>query len=266
MGLTGDFSVTYYRGAMDEMDPVFKALADPHRRHLLDRLHERDGQTLLELQGYLPLSRFGVMKHLKVLEEAGLVTARKVGREKFHYLNPVPIQRAYDRWVEKYARPWTRTLSSLKWSLEEPPMTAKPAHVYQIYIQATPEQVWQALTDPELTAQYYFGTRIDSDFQSGSPYVYRNADGSPMLDGAIVESDPPRRLVMTFRPLWVGDDPPVSRVTWEITPHESQSKLALVHEGIDLDSDLGRGVQDGWTQIMSALKTVLERQPVPAGV
>ena len=108
-GLTCDQRVTYHRWAMDEMDPVFKALADPHRRHLLDRLHERDGQTLSELQGYLPLSRFGCMKHLRVLEEAGLVTSRKVGREKFHFLNPVPIQRAYDRWVEKYARPWTRT-------------------------------------------------------------------------------------------------------------------------------------------------------------
>src|SRR5687768_10318814 len=100
-GLTCDQKVTYDRCAMDEMDPVFKALADPHRRHLLDRLHERDGQTLSELQSYLPLSRFGCMKHLRVLEDAGLVTSRKVGREKFHFLNPVPIQRAYDRWVEK---------------------------------------------------------------------------------------------------------------------------------------------------------------------
>ena len=248
---------------MDEMDPLFKALADPHRRLLLDRLHDRDGQTLLELQGYLPLTRFGCMKHLKVLEEAGLVTSRKVGREKFHYLNPVPIQRAYDRWVEKYARPWTRTLSDLKWSLEEAAMAPKPAHVYQIYIQATPEQIWNALTDPAMTEQYYFGTRIDSDFQPGSPYVYRGADGAPMLDGEILENDPPRRLVMTFRPCWVGETAAVSRVTWEITPEDRQCKLALVHEDLDLDSDLGRGVQDGWTRIMSGLKTLVERQAAP---
>lgn len=258
---------------MDDMDLVFKALADPHRRHLLDRLHERDGQTLRELQGYLPLSRFGCMKHLGVLEAAGLVTSRKMGREKFHYLNPVPIQRAYDRWVEKYARPWTKTLSGLKWSLEDPSVSAtaattvKPAHVYQIFIQATPEQVWRALTDPELTAQYHFGTRIDSDFRAGSLYVYRNADGTALLDGTIVEADPPRRMVMTFRPLWTGEDAPVSRVTWEITPDEEQSKLALLHEEIDLESDFGRGVQEGWARIMSGLKTVLERQgaPVPVG-
>lgn len=252
---------------MDEMDPVFKALADAHRRHLLDRLHERDGQTLSELQGYLPLTRFGSMKHLRVLEEAGLISTRKVGREKFHYLNPVPIQRAYDRWVEKYARPWTRMLSGLKWTLEEPGMdtATRPAHVYQIYIQAKPELVWQAITDPEMTQHYYFGTRIESEFAPGSPYVYWAPDGSPMLDGTIVECDPPRRLVMTFRPRWTGEgeNGHVSRVTWEISPHEDQSKLALIHEGLDADSDLGRGVRDGWTQIISAMKSYLERQEAP---
>jgi DNA-binding transcriptional ArsR family regulator len=101
------------------MDPVFKALADPHRRRLLDQLFERDGQTLVELQSYLPMSRFGVMKHLKVLEEASLITTRKQGREKFHYLNPAPIQQVYDRWVGKFSRPWTRLLLDIKESLEE---------------------------------------------------------------------------------------------------------------------------------------------------
>jgi uncharacterized protein YndB with AHSA1/START domain/DNA-binding transcriptional ArsR family regulator len=253
---------------MDEMDPVFKALADPHRRHLLDRLYERDGQTLSELQAVLPLSRFGSMKHLRVLEDAGLVTSRKVGREKFHFLNPVPIQRAYDRWVEKYARPWAKTMSALKWSLEGPTMTSKPAHVYQIYIQAPPELIWQALTDPEMTPHYYFGSRIESDFLPGSPYVYRSPDGSPVLDGTIVESDPPRRLVMTFHPHWggEGEDTPVTRVTWEITPDEQQCKLAVIHEGLDLDSALGKGVQDGWTRIMSGMKTYLETEKAPVAV
>lgn len=254
---------------MDEMAPVFKALADPHRRELLDRLRERDGQTLLELQGYLPLSRFGCMKHLRVLEEAGLVTSRKVGREKFHFLNPVPIQRAYDRWVEKYARPWTRMISGLKWSLEEPRMdtATKPAHVYQIFIQATPERVWQAITDPDMTQHYYFGTRIESDFVPGSPYVYLTADGSPMLDGTIVESDPPHRLVMTFRPRWTGEgeDAPVSRVTWEVTPHEEQSKLSLIHEGLGIHGAVGEGIKDGWTRIISTMKTMLETEDALVG-
>lgn len=248
------------------MDPVFKALADPHRRHLLDRLHERDGQTLTELQGYLPLSRFGCMKHLRVLEEAGLVTSRKVGREKLHFLNPVPIQRAYDRWVEKYARPWTKMLSGLKWSLEEPVMSSKLEHVYEIFIQSSPERVWQALTDPDLTERYYFGTRINSDFTAGAPYVYHGQDGSPLLDGTIVESDPPRKLVMTFRPLFMGggEETPVSRVTWEIEPDEEQSKLTLIHEGLEPGSDIAREVRTGWTKIISAMKTVLETERQPA--
>src|SRR6478672_11746504 len=105
---------------MDEMEPVFKALSDPHRRLLLDHLHERDGQTLLELQTYLPMmTRFGVMKHLKLLEEAGLISTRKIGREKFHYLNPVPIQLVYDRWITKYAAPRAEALSTLKSKLEK---------------------------------------------------------------------------------------------------------------------------------------------------
>lgn len=263
--------VTYYAGAMDEMDPVFKALADPHRRHLLDRLHERDGQTLTELQSSLPLSRFGCMKHLRVLEEAGLVASRKVGREKFHYLNPVPIQRAYDRWVEKFSRPWTRMLTGLKSSVEEPEMSTavKPAHVYEIYIRSTPEQIWQALTDPDMTARYYSypGTRVESDFTPGAPYLYRTSNGTTVLDGTIVESDPPRRLVMTFRPLWtgLGENAPVSHVTWEIEPIDEQSKLTLIHEGIDLDSELNRGIREGWTRIVSAMKSLLETQGAPAG-
>jgi uncharacterized protein YndB with AHSA1/START domain/DNA-binding transcriptional ArsR family regulator len=251
---------------MDEMDPVFKALADPHRRLLLDRLHERDGQTLSELQGYLPLSRFGCMKHLRVLEEAGLVASRKVGREKFHYLNPVPIQRAYDRWVAKYARPWTQMLSGLKRSAEGTSMSSKPEHVYEIYIQSPPERVWQALTDPDMTEHYYFGTRIESDFLPGSPYIYRQPDGAMLAEGTIVESMPPYRLVMTFRTSWTSqrDDTPDSQVVWEIEPHDDQSKVRLIHSGVVLDTDLGPNFRDAWAQIASAMKTYLESQKVLA--
>jgi DNA-binding transcriptional ArsR family regulator len=101
------------------VDEVFKALADPTRRGLLDALFERDGQSLSELEGRLPMSRFGVMKHLKVLEGAGLVTTRKRGRQKLHYLNPVPIRLVHDRWVSKYAEPWASALTELKRELEE---------------------------------------------------------------------------------------------------------------------------------------------------
>ena len=101
------------------MDAVFKALADPTRRRLLDQLYKEDGQTLSALERRLPMTRFGVMKHLRVLEEAGLVTTRKRGREKLHFLNPVPIRLIHDRWVSKYAEPWAATLTGLKKTLEE---------------------------------------------------------------------------------------------------------------------------------------------------
>src|SRR5689334_13409003 len=101
------------------MDDVFKALSDSTRRGLLDELFKRDGQTLTELEGRVPMTRFGVMKHLRVLEEAGLVTTRRRGREKLHFLNPVPIRLVHDRWVSKYAEPWAATLSGLKQSIEE---------------------------------------------------------------------------------------------------------------------------------------------------
>ena len=100
------------------IDDVFKALADPTRRRLLDELFEHDGQTLSALEQRLPMTRFGVAKHLKVLEEAGLVTTRKRGREKLHFLNPVPIREVHDRWVSKYAEPWASALTGLKRDLE----------------------------------------------------------------------------------------------------------------------------------------------------
>jgi DNA-binding transcriptional ArsR family regulator len=103
---------------MDD-DRVFRALADPTRRHLLDRLHERDGRTLTGLESELAMSRFGVMKHLRVLEEAGLVVSRRRGREKLHYLNPMPIRLIHDRWINKYTEPRVSALAELKTGLEE---------------------------------------------------------------------------------------------------------------------------------------------------
>src|ERR1700682_1233240 len=129
--------VTYIRG----MDDVFKALADPTRRSLLDELFKEDGQTLSALEERLPMTRFGVMKHLKLLEEAGLVVSRRRGREKLHFLNPVPIRLVHDRWVSKYAEPWAAALSELKHRLED-----TMQKVFEIYIKTTPQRLWQALT------------------------------------------------------------------------------------------------------------------------
>jgi len=116
-GLTCDLIVTYYSRVDD--DHVFKALADPTRRHLLDRLFEREGRTLTELESELEMTRFGVMKHLRVLEDAGLVVTRRSGREKLHYLNPVPIRLIHDRWIDKYTERRVYALAELKTELEE---------------------------------------------------------------------------------------------------------------------------------------------------
>src|SRR5215831_18825525 len=119
------------------MDEVFKALADPTRRELLDELFRADGQTLSALEERFAMTRFGVMKHLRLLEDAGLVVSRRRGREKLHFLNPVPIRLVHDRWVSKYSEPWVATLSDLKDRLERP-----MEKIYEIYIRTTPERLW----------------------------------------------------------------------------------------------------------------------------
>src|SRR4051794_26086867 len=155
--------VTYHWVDMDE---VFRALADPTRRSLLDELFKQDGQTLSALEARLPMTRFGVMKHLKVLEQAGLVVTKKRGREKLHFLNPVPIRLVHDRWVSKYAEPWAATLSELKTRLEDRTMEK----VFEIYIKTTPERLWQAITDSEMRQKYNFGMGVRSDWTPGSRY------------------------------------------------------------------------------------------------
>src|SRR5579871_3534725 len=146
------------------MDEVFRALADPTRRALLDELYRADGQTLSALEARFDITRFGVMKHLKQLEDAGLVVTRKQGREKLHFLNPVPIRLVHDRWVSKYAEPWASGLTALKRQLEEDVMEK----VFEIYIKTTPERLWEAITDPETRATYSFGVRVESDWTPGS--------------------------------------------------------------------------------------------------
>ena len=184
-------------------DEVFRALADPSRRTLLDRLFERDGQTLGELEAALPgMTRFGVMKHLKVLEAAGLVTSRKVGRERHHYLNPVPIRRIHDRWLDRYRIRAADLLDDLAVSTGDtddharPPTWPAPRRGTSSprSSAATPERIWQALTDSCFTLRYYYNSTVHSDWAVGSPYEYRTR-GNPAIEGEVLEADPPRRLV-----------------------------------------------------------------------
>jgi uncharacterized protein YndB with AHSA1/START domain len=237
------------------MDEVFRALADPTRRSLLDELFKQDGQTLTALERRLPMTRFGVMKHLKLLEEAGLVTSKKRGREKLHFLNPVPIRLVHDRWVSKYAEPWAAGLSELKRDIEEDTMEK----VFEIYIKTTPERLWEAITDRELRSKYSFGVGVDSDWTPGSRYeaVHQGA-GIAISEGENLEVDPPRRLVQSFNALW-GDDVKAegtSRVTWEIEQVEDSCRLIVTHD--QLREGANGQLYGGWPMILSGLKTLLE--------
>ena len=247
-------------------DPVFAALADPTRRHLLDLLFERDGRTLGELVAPVPgMTRFGVMKHLHVLESAELVTTRRVGREKHHYLNPVPIRRLHDRWLDKYRARAADSLIDLKnalESLEGTPMTTTiaPAFVSAVYIRATPEAIWRAITETDYTLRYYYGSAIETDWRPGSPYRM-TIGGELQIEGEIVEATPPRRLVQTFHAVWdegVQADPP-TRVTWEIEDAmPGVSKVVVIHDGLLAGSSTLEQVSGGWPLILSGLKTLLE--------
>jgi len=197
------------------MDAIFKALADPSRRKLLDRLYRRDGQTLAEMCERVSMTRFGVMKHLRVLEEAGLVVTRKEGREKLHFLNPVPIRLVHDRWVSKYRAPFAAALSNLKSRLEGSEMAE--TQVYQVFIRTTPEKLWEALTDGAVTKRYFFGETVHSDWKAGSEWHSTGPEGSRDVEGKVLESDPPRRLVLTWHVLYDKElSSELSRITYLI--------------------------------------------------
>lgn len=243
---------------------MFKALGDVNRRRLLDLLHARDGQSLTELESQFEMTRFGVMKHLRILQDAGLVTTQKHGRETLHYLNTVPIQHVYDRWVSKYSARWASSLTELKYSLEADEMVnqedKKITHVFVVYIKTTPGKLWQALTDGRMTSQYYFGTSVESDWNAGSAYRYLDDEGRSLVEGTVIESEPPRRLVTTFNPRW-GDDAAgatESRVSYEIEQLGEICKLTVIHSELAAGNPLTDGIFDGWSQILSVLKTLLE--------
>jgi uncharacterized protein YndB with AHSA1/START domain/DNA-binding transcriptional ArsR family regulator len=236
------------------MDEVFKALADPTRRELLDELFRADGQTLSALEERFAMTRFGVMKHLKQLEEAGLIVTVRRGREKLHFLNPVPIRLIHDRWVSKYAEPWAAGLSDLKQRLERP-----MEKVFEIYIRTTPEQLWEAITNPDIRAKYNFGAGVISDWTPGSHYTFGHPSRPGLLgEGENLEVDPPRRLVQSMVALW-GEDVQAegsTRITWEIEPIGDSCRLRVTHD------QLREGANDqlygGWPMILSGLKTWLE--------
>jgi uncharacterized protein YndB with AHSA1/START domain len=242
----------------DRVEPVFKALADPTRRELLDELFRRDGQTLGALAGRYDMTRVAVAKHLRLLEAAGLVVTQRRGREKLHFLNPVPIRLIHDRWVSKYTEAWAAGLVDLKRDLE-----ASMEKIFEVYIRTTPERLWQAITDPATRARYQFGAQVESDWTPGSDYrvVHTGASSArnrALIEGENLEIDEPRRLVQSYRAVW-GEDvvaEGTSRVTWQIEPVGDSCRLTVTHDQLREDAD--PHVYGGWPMILSGLKTWLE--------
>jgi uncharacterized protein YndB with AHSA1/START domain/DNA-binding transcriptional ArsR family regulator len=243
------------------MDQVFKALADPTRRLLLDRLREHNGQTLRELCDRLGMARQSATQHLDLLVRANLVTVLRRGRERLHYLNPAPIHEIEERWISGFDKARMRVISAIKIQAEEYAMadepTSVPTYVYVTYIRAGAQQVWQALTDADLTARYWGHANV-SDWQPGSTWEHRRADGSSKVDavGKVIEAEPPTRLVITFE-----DTPDASReasvVTFLVEPHHDIVRLTVTHENLPNLAMLN-GISSGWPAVLANLKSLLE--------
>lgn len=250
---------------MVQTDAVFRALNDPSRRLLLDQLFERDGQSLRELCQYLPeMTRFGVMNHLRVLGEAGLVSTARAGRATHHYLNPVPIQLIHDRWIDKFTAPTVRTLSDLTTTLERggSPMTT-PTHIYETYIRCEPADVWRALVEGDQTVRYYFGTRVESTWAAGASIRYLGQDGQVVADGEIVAAEAPSRLEMLFHPRW---DPVLEaegsmRMVWLIDQADGPGtpcRVRVEYHDLDPTSQTFADFSQGLPLIVAGLKTLVE--------
>ncbi|PWR04200.1 ArsR family transcriptional regulator [Meridianimarinicoccus roseus] len=238
------------------MDRIFKALADPARRALLDALRDRDGQTLTDLETRFEMSRFGVMKHLRVLEGAGLVTTHKAGRFKYHYLNAVPLQQVIDRWIDPLlVKPAARAALDLKSRLEGASAMdtpTKPDFVMTTFIRCTQDALWQALSDPDAVRQFHF--MASHAEMRGDAMVSYTPDGAEMLVCRVTEATPMTRLVTTFEPKW--DAAAVtSTVVYLIAPEGDHCRLTIQHYGLQYGAD---GVGEGWARWASGLKTWLE--------
>jgi uncharacterized protein YndB with AHSA1/START domain/DNA-binding transcriptional ArsR family regulator len=241
------------------MDEVFKALADPTRRLLLDRLREQNGQTLRELCERIDMARQSATQHLDVLVRANLVTVVRRGRERLHYLNPVPIHEIEERWISGFDKARMRVISDIKTQAEEYAMAEEsvPSYVYVTYIRASAEQVWQALTDADLTSRYWGHANV-SDWQPGSTWEHRRVDGSGEVDvvGKVVETEPPTRLVITFEDSLDAERDP-SVVTFLVEPHQDIVRLTVTHENLP-NREMLNGISSGWPAVLANLKSLLE--------
>jgi uncharacterized protein YndB with AHSA1/START domain/DNA-binding transcriptional ArsR family regulator len=248
-------------GALDEDDGVFKALADKTRRAVLDALRTRAGQTLGELCELFDMTRQSTSQHVNVLEQANLIATVRRGREKLHYLNPVPIHDLQSRWIHRFETPRLDAISAIKQKAEQAMPQAdtdRPTFLYVTYIESTPQLVWQALTDPDMTATYWGHSNV-SDWQVGSRWEHQRTDGSGIADcfGTVIESEPPKRLVTTWEDPTAKTPIEPSRVTFTIKQHGAIVRLTVTHQNLPDEANRDLAAQ-GWAAVLSNLKSLLE--------
>jgi len=244
------------------MDKIFKALSDKNRRQILDLVKKKPGINVNELTEYFEFSRFAVMKHLKIMVEAELIVPQKSGKNKLLYINPMPIQYIYDRWISKFSQVWASSLSQLKYSLEEEGEKVENnlKHIFVTYIKTDVKKVWKALTSGELTKKYYHGSEMRSALTLGSSidFIVLDEDGKEVsaVKGKILEVIPNKKLSHTFE-FHSNEDKP-TRVTFELEEVEGMVKLTLTHDEFEGETETYKSVFEGWSYILSGLKTYLE--------
>lgn len=241
------------------MDLVFKAIADPGRRQLLDALRAVDGLSLGELGAVLPrMTRFGVAAHLQVLIDAGLVTTIKHGRRKLHYLNPVPLRDIQRRWMSDFTARSADHLLALRHRMESP--VTDPDHVYTIVINAARQAVWDELTSTGTPRSWLYGTVTESTWTVGDRYEQRTAEGMLLIDGQVLAVEEPARLLLGFECHWDAEVQVEKGGTLEYRLTDlggERTELVEIHTGLG-PATLASAAQST-PAIYSDLKSALER-------
>lgn len=247
------------------MDKIFGALADKSRRYLLDLLYEKNGQSLSELCSRLEMSRQAVSKHLSILENADIVVAVWKGREKIHYINPVPLKLISLRWINKFDEIRIQGLLEFKDNLENKTKEAiMKGFMYQIVISSSPEKVWEALIQPEFTKKYWFGRSVISEWKVGSAVSIITPEGKEEMRGEVIEFQPNKRLSYTWQAIQEKSEEKVTTVVFEIQEMGPLTKLTILHD-INAEEAKFEQAAAGWTFILCGIKTLLETgEPLPA--